>query len=82
MARAAAVAFDEAEADAARADLERKGAVERATRLARSAMTRRDTCAALAAWDQVLRFEPYNREAVQQREKALALKQRPAPRMC
>jgi LysM domain len=78
----AAVADGDDEAAAARADRERKDGVERSSRLARLAMTRGDTCTALAAWDQVLRVEPYNREAVQQREKALLHKPRSATARC
>lgn len=78
----ALVAVGDDEAEAARAERERKDGVDRSLHLARLAMTRRDNCTALAAWDQVLRVEPYNREAVQQREKALAQKPRSAPSKC
>ena len=66
----------EAEVDALRADRERKESVERATRQARASTARRDKCAALLSWGKVLRLEPFNREAVQQREALLALKPR------
>lgn len=78
----AATPYGDDEAEAARADRERKDGVERSSRLARLAMSRRDICTALAAWDQVLRVEPYNREAVQQREKALAQRPRSATAKC
>ena len=79
----ALVAVGDDEADAARAERERKDGVDRSLRLARLAIARRDTCTALAAWDQVLRVEPYNREAVQQREKTLAQKPpRSTPAKC
>ena len=78
----AAAAEGDEEADAVRADLERKEAVDQSSRQARTAMARRDVCTALAAWDQVLRYEPFNREALQQREKTLALKPRSPSAHC
>lgn len=62
--------------EAARLENERKTAVAKWTRTARTAMARQDVCGAIAAWNQVLGIDPGNRTAVLEREKALELKKR------
>jgi murein DD-endopeptidase MepM/ murein hydrolase activator NlpD len=62
--------------ESARRERERKAAVTRWTRTARTAMARQDVCGAIAAWNQVLSIDPDNRTAVLEREKALELKKR------
>ena len=63
-------------AEAAKAEREKKTAVDRSTKAARAAMARQDVCGAIANWDAVLKVDPNNLTAQLERQKALELKKK------
>ncbi len=73
---APAVVAPDPRLEQARIENERKAAITKWTRQARTAMARQDVCGAIAAWNEVLKLDPTNRTAALEREKALDLKRR------
>jgi tetratricopeptide (TPR) repeat protein len=63
-------------AEAAKAEREKKTAIDRGTKSARAAMARQDVCGAIANWDAVLKVDPNNLTAQLERQKALELKKK------
>ena len=63
-------------AEAAKAERDKKAAVDRSTKAARAAMARQDVCGAIANWDSVLKVDPNNLTAQLERQKALELKKK------